>query len=334
MQTRRIRETGSNDGPVGVDGTERRRISSRFQEFRTPLLITLGIALLFICYTLVAFFTRNHELTDVVQLSGRIEADETRLVAASGTRVNNVYVKEGDVVHKGQLLVELDSDKLETKIGSASKAVGQARYAEAQANRQVQAVQQEINVAKKKSNGFWTKVFTSPSGRKQKESELRQRMMQAKMMSFQAKSMAAQAQSLKSTAASKVSYFKLTSPIDGIVTTRSVEPGELVGQGQVLITVIDPQSVYMRGFIPEGDLARVKVGQKAKVYLDSEKVKPLDGKLTTIDPEPSFTPQNVYFKDDRIRQSFGLKISLDHPDGIAKPGMKADAKILLNPENK
>lgn len=334
MQTRRTRETGSNHAPAGADSTESKPIRSRFQQFRTPILITLGIALMFICYTLFAFFTRNHELTDVVQVSGRIEADETRIVAASGTRANKVYVKEGDTVRKGQLLVELDSEHLEKKIGSASKAVGQARYAESQANRQVQAVQQEINVAKKKSGGFWTKVFTSPKGRQQKESELRQRMMQAKMMSFQAKSMAAQAQQFKSTAASKVSYFKLTSPINGIVTTRSVEPGELVGQGQVLITIIDPKSVYMRGFIPEGDLARVKVGQKAKVYLDSDKVKPLDGKLITIDPEASFTPQNVYFKDDRIRQSFGLKISLDHPDGIAKPGMKADGKILLNPENK
>lgn len=287
------------------------------------------VIILVLSYYALSLSDANSKKTSAVSVNGRIETTETRIVAATGTRVKAVLVKEGESVKKGQLLIELDSQSLEQKIGMAGNAIGKARLAEREANRQVAIAQSEINQARKQSKGLFAKIFTTKKGRAKKERELRGQMMQAKMMQMQAKGFVSQAQTARSQAQSRVSFFRLTSPVDGIVTTRSTQPGELVAQGQVLITISDPKSSYMRGFISEGDLARLSVGQNAEVYLLSDSSRAFEGKVSAIDPEPSFTPQNVYFKDDKIRQSFGLKIAIENPDGRAKPGMEAEARIAL-----
>lgn len=124
-----------------------------------------------------------------------------------------------------------------------------------------------------------------------------------------------------------VAYLNVNSPIDGVVTARSVEPGAVVVPGQNLLSLIDLSKVYLRGFVPEGSIGNVRIGQAASVYLDSQPKKPLEGEVIQIDPEGSFTPENIYFKEDRVKQVFGIKILLKRPDRFAKPGMPADAEI-------
>jgi multidrug resistance efflux pump len=304
----------------------------RILKSRTTKAVLFGcIGLICLCYA-ISFFTKPHVDPNVIEVSGRIECDETHMIAATGTRVTSVLVDEGEAVRKGQLLLTLDSGGIETKIGSAKKIVGQAKYAKVQADQQVNVVQQDINEARKKSKGFWAKVFTSPKGREKKAEELKRNMMQAKMMSFQAQAAQSQAQAAISEATTRISYFKLKSPIDGIVAVKSTEIGEIVGKGTVLMTLADPKSAYMRAFIAEGDLAKVNIEQKADVYLGGDDTKPLHGKVIAIDAKPSFTPQNIYFKNDRLRQSFGMKIAIDNSNGEAKPGVRADAKIFVKSE--
>ncbi|HEY9596546.1 MAG TPA: HlyD family efflux transporter periplasmic adaptor subunit [Cyanophyceae cyanobacterium] len=132
----------------------------------------------------------------------------------------------------------------------------------------------------------------------------------------------------------KIAYLNVISPIDGVVTTRSVEPGEVVTSGKTLLTVINPNTVYLRGFVPEGDIGKVRVGQPARVFLDSAPDKPLSAKVSAIDTQASFTPENIYFQKDRVKQVFGIKISIDNPAGFAKPGMPADAEIVIETERK
>ncbi|MBK7840072.1 MAG: efflux RND transporter periplasmic adaptor subunit [Candidatus Obscuribacter sp.] len=127
-----------------------------------------------------------------------------------------------------------------------------------------------------------------------------------------------------------IAYLNIKSPIDGIVTARVVEPGAVVVPGQTLLSLIDLTKVYLRGYVPEGAIGRVRVGQTCQVKLDSSPDKPFEGKIIQIDPEGSFTPENIYFKDDRVKQVFGIKIGITQPDRFAKPGMPADALIKLD----
>jgi HlyD family secretion protein len=118
--------------------------------------------------------------------------------------------------------------------------------------------------------------------------------------------------------------------IDGTVATRSAEPGEVVAAGTTLVTLVNLNTVYLRGFIPEGEIGRVRTGQTARVYLDSAPDRPLEAIVSRIDPEASFTPENTYFKDDRVKQVVGVKLQLKNGAGYAKPGMPADGEVVTD----
>jgi len=94
--------------------------------------------------------------------------------------------------------------------------------------------------------------------------------------------------------------------------------------------MLDLSKVYLRGFVPEGDIGKVKLGQASRIYLDSNPSKPLDAVVSRIDPQATFTPENTYFRDDRVKQVVGVKLLLKSGIGYAKPGMPADGEILVS----
>ncbi len=77
------------------------------------------------------------------------------------------------------------------------------------------------------------------------------------------------------------------------------------------MTLLDLSKVYLRGFVPEGQIGKVKVGQAARVYLDSDPNKPLDAVVSRIDPQATFTPENTYFRDDRVKQVVGREAAAE-----------------------
>jgi HlyD family secretion protein len=118
-------------------------------------------------------------------------------------------------------------------------------------------------------------------------------------------------------------------PFDGTVMTRAAEPGEVVQAGTAIVTLLDLTKVYLRGFVPEGEIGKVAVGQSARVYLDSNPKQALNAYVSRVDPQATFTPENTYFRDDRVKQVVGLKLQLKEGIGFAKPGMPADGEILV-----
>jgi HlyD family secretion protein len=127
----------------------------------------------------------------------------------------------------------------------------------------------------------------------------------------------------------RLDSFEIKSPIDGVVQDRPVEPGAVVATGKTLLTLINPKAIYLRAYIPEGDLSKIYIGKPARVLLDSDSQPPLKAKVSAIDPKASFTPENIYFKKDRVRQVFGIKLAIQQDRDYAKPGMPADAEIDL-----
>ena len=118
-------------------------------------------------------------------------------------------------------------------------------------------------------------------------------------------------------------------PFAGTIVTRAAEPGEVITAGTAIVTLLDLNKVYLRGFVPEGEIGKVKVGLTAHVYLDSNPKEPLDAYVSRIDPQATFTPENTYFRDDRVKQVVGLKLQLKSGFGYAKPGMPSDGEILV-----
>ncbi|MFB2939213.1 HlyD family secretion protein [Aerosakkonemataceae cyanobacterium BLCC-F154] len=195
----------------------------------------------------------------------------------------------------------------------------------------VDAAKRQVNAAQ---GGLLQAETTSinPDIRNAQVNALRRQLNVAKAQLAAAEAEVKNAQAAQQQIQAQMSYLNVVSPISGVVITRSVEPGEVVATGKTLLTVLNPNSVYLRGFIPEGKIGEVRVGQNAKVFLDSAPNQALSARVAAIDTQASFTPENIYFKDDRVKQVFGVKLALDNPQGFAKPGMPADAEIL--PEQK
>jgi HlyD family secretion protein len=140
----------------------------------------------------------------------------------------------------------------------------------------------------------------------------------------------AQAQAQLAQAEADRADLTLLAPFSGTVLTRAAEPGEVVQAGTAIVTLLDLSKVYLRGFIPEGEIGKVKIGQPAHVFIDSNSNQPLDGNVLRIDPQATFTPENTYFRDDRVKQVVGVKVQLTQGIGFAKPGMPADGEILTS----
>ena len=116
----------------------------------------------------------------------------------------------------------------------------------------------------------------------------------------------------------------VVAPMDGIVTTRSREEGEVVSAGTPLLTLSKLDSVWLSVYVPETRLGQVKLGQPAQVKLDGME-KMFEGTVTFISPEAEFTPKNVQTPEQRAKLVYRLKITLPNPQGVFKPGLPADA---------
>ncbi len=127
--------------------------------------------------------------------------------------------------------------------------------------------------------------------------------------------------------------LQIRAPFSGTILTRTAEPGEMLTAGTPVVTLLDLKKVYLRGYIPEGEIGRIKLGQRARVYLDSNPQQPLEAYVLRIDPQATFTPENTYFRNDRVKQVVGVKLGLKEGFGYAKPGMPADGEILTSGES-
>jgi len=119
----------------------------------------------------------------------------------------------------------------------------------------------------------------------------------------------------------------LTSPIGGVVLSRSVEPGEIVGAGVPILTVADLRTVWIRVYVPEARLGRLRVGQRGDVFVDAFPGRAFPGRVSEIASQAEFTPRNVATQQERAKLVFAVRLTLENPEGLLKPGMPADARI-------
>jgi HlyD family secretion protein len=145
----------------------------------------------------------------------------------------------------------------------------------------------------------------------------------------QARAKVEQAKGIAGLAQARVSYMTVYSPLTGIVLSKNIEPGEYVAPGTPVVTVGDLVNVWLRAYIDEADLGRVKVGQKAQVTTDTYPGRAYPGTVSFISPEAEFTPKNVQTAKERVKLVYRIKIDIQNPKMELKAGMPADAQIDL-----
>jgi HlyD family secretion protein len=230
-----------------------------------------------------------------------------------------------------------DEEKYVTLRGTGDvpeRQMQQAKTTVAAQSEVVRAAKKQVDAARGGLNAAQA-MLKNPVIRASQTSAIRQQILQVNSDIEGAQADVARAKAQLEEAQANRKDLQIIAPFDGTVQTRAVEPGEIVAAGTPIITIIDLSALYLRGFIPDLKIGNVKVGQKAKVWIDSidqgtKKRIELEAEVIRVDPQASFTPENTYFRDDRVKQVFGVKLRLKGNLSSAKPGMPADGEILVN----
>lgn len=285
---------------------------------------------------LIAYFfitKKENSKYGLIILSGRIEGREINASTKIQGRVINLYKDEGDSVKKSDLLCELDSEQILARY-RATAETSQASYA--------LIAQAEANLIKAKANYEKAKkdyeryssllkedlISKSDFDRVKMQYDSASAEIEAvKKAIVQAEANYRAAQQRLREAQADLNETKIYSPSDGVILSRTVEIGEIVNPGTVLYVIVDLNRLYVKVYIPEPELGKIKLGLPARVYIDAYPEKYFNGKINKIYEQAEFTPKNVETKEERVKLVFGVEVSVDNSEGLLKPGMPADVVI-------
>jgi len=148
----------------------------------------------------------------------------------------------------------------------------------------------------------------------------------------QARARLEQARHALAVAETRLGYTTVVAPIGGVVLSENLEAGSYAAPGTPVVTVGDLANVWLRAYIAETDLGRVKVGQRVRVTTDTYPGKQYHGRVSFIASQAEFTPKNVQTEKERVKLVYRIKVDIQNPGMELKPGMPADAEILIGPD--
>ena len=268
-------------------------------------IIIIGFIILFIGAGSFVYFGQKNNQQKELSYSGTIETTQAKLSFQAPGRIAIVNIQEGQSVSKNQIIAELD------------RAEFVSRYNQARAN--ATSVQDTLKDAEKNYKRFEELFSKGVVTEKERDS--------LKLIYEVAKSKLAESESVLKLASIQLGYTQLKSPLDGMVTSRNIEPGESVNPGREVITVSDLSRVELKIFVDETEIGKVKPGQKVEVKIDTFPDRKFEGFVSFISPEGEFTPKIIQTKKERVKLVYLVKISIANPTKELKAGMPADAKL-------
>ena len=142
-----------------------------------------------------------------------------------------------------------------------------------------------------------------------------------------ARAQVAEAGAALALARARLAETRLVSPLTGLVLRKNLEVGETANPGVAILTLMDPTDMWLRAYVSETDLGRVRLGQSATISVDAFPGRSFAGTISEIASEAEFTPKNVQTKKERVNLVFRVKIAVRDAGGVLKPGMPADAQL-------
>lgn len=273
----------------------------------------LGIVL----FLLKDYMSPSNELEGIASGNGRIETTQVNITAKYGGRVMNVYVQEGDMVEKGQLLTKLDTKELKAQLMVALAGVEQAKQSKKYAEAIV--LQKESDFKQKEKNYLRSKsLFESKSislfNFEQDETAFQVssaglEAAKAQVSSYEAAIHAAQAQ--VETIEVQIEERNLYAPVSGRVLYRLVEEGEMIASGGKALVVLDLIDTYMTIFLPTSQVGLIDIGSQARIILDALPNVAIPATVSFISPEAQFTPKEIETASEREKLMFRVKVKID-----------------------
>jgi HlyD family secretion protein len=292
-----------------------------------------------------------------ILLSGNVEAHESVVAFRTQGRIVALPVEEGSAVKGGDLLARLDDADYQQQVrideatlhtrdrelelaeaGNRAQDIraGEQTVADARADLEMKRTDLERYTAlyKRDAVSAQTRDQADTAFRRaqavyeraqQNLSEIREGTRKEQIAVSRATSHAAR-QSLELSKV-RLDYTVLASPVTGVITVRQAELGEYVAPGTPVVTIADLDHLWVRAYVAETDLGRVRWGQQVTLHTDTYPGKSYKGTISFISPEAEFTPKTVQTNKERVALVYRIKVDVENPNHELKPGMPADITI-------
>ena len=318
----------------------------------------IGVVVAVVLLGIVYAVWRQRGATNQLVASGTVEATEVALGFQVPGRIDQVIPHEGDRVTTGEVLAQLDRTELEARraqseamlagsvallhemeAGARTEELAQAREAARAADERYADAQRDFDRAQRLLTGgaVSQEVFdkarltltVAQSQKDQTDQQLKLVETGPRPERIAAQRAAVQqAQAAVRQADAALANAVITSPLDGVVTVRQREPGETVGAGAPVLTVINLNDRWVRIYIREDAVGAVRLGEPATITADAFHGKTYPGAVSFISTQAEFTPRNVQTTEERVKLVYAVKVRVvgDAANDL-KPGMPADVTL-------
>src|SRR5438270_3174523 len=251
-------------------------------------------------------------------VSGTIEVDEAHVGPRAGGRVEKILAWEGDHLHEGQLIAQLDASELRARRDLAAAQIDTAIHDADAQEAQLQFLRDDA----RRQQDLLKRKVVSPSDAQRADSSSK---AQEKNVAA-AKMRVAQARAQLADIDAQLAEMQVAAPADFVLQVLSVKPGDILAPpfNQEVATLLLTGHLWVRVYVPESWLGLIKLGEHVRVRVDSFPGRDFDGVVEQINRQAEFTPRNVQTVADRIKQVFGVKIRLPSDDDRLRAGMAAD----------
>jgi HlyD family secretion protein len=301
--------------------------------------------------------TRRDNQKQLITATGVIEATEVDVAAEIGGKIVQLPVEEGDRLKTGAVIATLDTSQLEAEKQRAEATLASARslLQDLQAGARAQELERaraRVNLARAKLNldeANWRRtndlfqqgvvsqnqLDAAVANRDVSREQHAVAVEELKLLEAGARPdriEAAQADVKQAEAAVALTKVRLeksviSSPLNGTVLVKDVEEGEVIVPGIPIVTVADLDDMWVKIYIDELDIGKIRLGQEAVVRVDAFPSRYFSGHVTYISEEAEFTPKNIQTREDRVKLVIAVKIGIDNAGGLLKPGMYADIEL-------
>jgi HlyD family secretion protein len=299
--------------------------------------------------TVTAETIRRRDLEAVVSASGTIQPQRSVNISANTMgRVTRLGVEEGDRVTRGQFLLQIDPEPLKSAVQRSEATVEAARAALKQAQAATEAARAALDLARtslKRQQELWKELLTTRDALDRAESDV---LVRETELRAREQEVAARQQQIRQELASlqsnryELSKVTIDSPIDGIVTRRSIEEGETVvigtmnNAGTVLLTIADMSVIEAQVEVDETNVPIVAMAQPARVTIDALPDRTFAGRVTEIGNSPIQATGTGAQSSSTSRQATNFKVSvtLDQQISDVRPGFTCTADITTATRSK
>ncbi len=254
----------------------------------------------------------------IAEAEGSLQAARARLPQAQAElqRTEKDFDRSQQLLAKGLIATQ--------EVDNARAAYLSAKAMEDVARKQIAQADASLRLART--------TVTVIELRRREHDQARERLREARAASEAAQARVQTLEARKAQAEANVKDTHVLAPFDGTVLQKLVERGQVVAPGTPLITYVDMSKLYVKVYLPEKEIAKVRLGNPARVYVDAFPKKYFAAAVSEVSQQAEFTPRDIHMKEERVKLVFAVKLSLNDPQGYLKPGMPADAKIQWKPE--